>query len=143
MLKIKLAAKMTRMGGGKRIFSGHCPQKDRFIYWRPLTGTCWRGSGGGNVCREDYIKQDYLYTIVLLIIVQTWRNRRVQNNDEHRYHLNLPCSYFRARINCLRHSNTVFPLVRLIMWLLRTNKSTILLFRRKYIRALKPLHRRF
>ena len=31
----------------------------------------------------------------------------------------------------------------LIMWLLRTNESTILLWRRIYLRALEPLHGRF
>ena len=54
-----------------------------------------------------------------------------------------PWSCSRARINFLRHSNTVFSLVRLIMWLLRTNKSTVLLWRKKCIRALEQLHEGF
>ena len=41
----------------------------------------------------------------------------------------------RAWIYFLRPSNTVFSVVRLIMWLLRTNKSKILLWRRKYIQT--------
>ena len=45
-------------------------------------------------------------------------------------------SCYRARKHFISQNNTVFSLVRLIMWLLRTNKSTILLWRRKYIQAL-------
>ena len=53
---------------------------------------------------------------------------------------NLPWSGFRVQKYTLRHSNTVFSLVKLIMWLLRTNKSTTLLWRRIHFRALEPLH---
>ena len=49
-------------------------------------------------------------------------------------------SYNRARINFLCQSNTVFSLVRQIIWLLRTNQSTILLWRRKYIPAHTKLY---
>ena len=44
-----------------------------------------------------------------------------------------------ARICILHHSNTVFSLVKLIMGLLRIIESTILLWLRIHIRALKPL----
>ena len=50
--------------------------------------------------------------------------------------LKLLCRCQRARKHFLRQRNSVFSLVRLIMWLLRTNKSTILIWRRKYIWAL-------
>ena len=39
--------------------------------------------------------------------------------------------------------NTVFLLVGLIMWLLRTNQSSLLLCRRKYFLAHKQIHGRF
>ena len=43
----------------------------------------------------------------------------------------------------LRHSINVFALVGLITWLMRTNKSTMLLWCKIYFRALEPLHWRF
>ena len=56
---------------------------------------------------------------------------------------NLPWSGCRAQKHIVCHSNTVFSLVRLIMWLLTTNENTILLWRRIYILALEPIHGRF
>ena len=49
--------------------------------------------------------------------------------------LKLPCNCYRARKQFIRQSNTVFSLVRLAMWLLRTNQSTVLHWRRKCFRA--------
>ena len=53
---------------------------------------------------------------------------------------NFPWSGSRAQKHILRDSNTVVSLVRLFMWLLRTNESIILLLRTLYFRALEPLH---
>ena len=49
-----------------------------------------------------------------------------------------------SKIFCIYcHSNALFPLVRLIMWLLKTNENTILLSRSIYILALEQLNGRF
>ena len=49
----------------------------------------------------------------------------------------------RAQKYIVRHSNTVVPLVELIMWRLKTNVSILLLTRTVYLWALEPLHGRF
>ena len=78
-----------------------------------------------------------MHCIVLLFIVEAWRIRAIENPDARApISLKLPCNCYRARKQFLRLSNTVFSLVRLAMWLLRTNQSTVLPWRRQCFRAL-------
>ena len=55
----------------------------------------------------------------------------------------LPWSGSGAKKFSLCHSNTIFLLVRLFMWLLRTNNSSIMPWLRIYFRALEPLQEIF
>ena len=59
------------------------------------------------------------------------------------FDINLPWSDSRAQQYIVRHSKTVISLVGLLMWLLKKNQSTIMLWRKKYLGALEPLHGRF
>ena len=59
------------------------------------------------------------------------------------YEHNSPMKRFMSTKYIVRQSNTVFSLVRLIMWLLRSNERIILLWCTIYFWALEPLPERF